>query len=146
VRGARSLLGRIGLLGLALAIASCSSGPIEPFGAPGTRWTVDSIDNNRSEPASISMAVAEPTQSDAQASLVIQTGCRSVSLAASWDNTDGIWVSIDHAAALDMPCDGSLAGQDRDFFAALGTFEEASISGDRLTLHGDHDIRLQRVK
>jgi hypothetical protein len=132
------------VLGLALFAASCSSGPIEPFGPTGTTWTVESIDAKPSGPAAITVAVVKPAEDDADADLAITTGCRSVSLAASWDKTDGIWVGIDLPPTLVAACDQSLAKQDHDFFDALSTVEGASISGDILTLHGDHEIRLLR--
>jgi hypothetical protein len=144
VKRSRTLAIRVAVLGLALVAASCSSGPIEPFGPTGTTWTVESIDAKPSGPAAITVAVVEPSQDDADADLAIATGCRSVSLAASWDKSDGIWVAIDWPPTLVAACDQSLANQDHDFFDALSTVQGASINGDVLTLHGDHEIRLRQ--
>ena len=144
MKRSRALAIRAAVLGLALVAGSCSSGPIEPFGPAGTTWTLESIDAKPSGPAAITMAVVKPSEEDADADLAIATGCRSVSLAASWDKTDAIWVAIDRPSTLAASCDQSLADQDHDFFDALSTVEGASINGDVLTLHGDHEIRLRR--
>jgi hypothetical protein len=131
-----------GLIGLAIAVGSCSSSPIAPFGPPGSAWVLQSIDGVQSGPESISMLVEEPTQPGADASLVIRTGCRTVSLGAYWDKTDGEWVSIDLAPRLATACSDDLAHQDRDVFQALETVVEASMDGDALVLRGNGVMRL----
>jgi hypothetical protein len=106
---------------------------------------VDAIGDRRLAADAITVAV-HPADATADATVLVTTGCRDVTLAVSWDDSVADWIAFEWPDGLSTPCAAELTRVDRDFFDALSTAETYDANGDSLVLHGIEDIRLRRSR
>jgi hypothetical protein len=122
------------LISLLSTIWGCSPSPAEQLYFGGTSWTVTSIGDLPIPPGEMTLSFSDHDQS-----ITIHTGCRTIVIGVSWDNS-GSWISFEAPPPLASECGADLAARDKALAGAI----EGAVDWEHRQRRGDRPAWLER--